>query len=238
MKNIEIKLYEKIKEQIKQDILTVKQNTSIGSERKLSEQFNVSRPTIRKALILLENEGYIYKVPQKGYFKKNKEKYVDHELNSFIGLFEDAESQNKKVVSKVIQQTIIKGDKIIANKLNVPIDTELFVLERLRYVENRPMCLVTTYLIPHENLDLSEIDFSKKSLYKKLEETKIKLSRAKRSIEVRSSQFKEQHFLNLSTNEPVFLLESLVFLEDGTPFEYTISKYPGFDVKFETDVNL
>lgn len=234
-----IKLFEEVKEKIKNEIKDYEANVSIGSERELSENFLVSRPTVRKALEALEDEGTIYKVPYKGYLKsEEKEKYIDHELNSFIGFFEDAENQNKEVFSKVIQQTIVLSKKDVAEKLSVPENTELFVLERLRYVEEKPICLVKTFLVLNKIPDLVKSDFSKDSLYKKLEEKNIKLAKAKRSIEIKRPKSKEIHLLNLSNNEPIFLFESLVFLEDGTPFEYTTSKYPAFDVKFATEVSF
>ena len=40
----------------------------LPSENELSEQYQVSRHTVRKALAILENEGYIYAVHGKGTF--------------------------------------------------------------------------------------------------------------------------------------------------------------------------
>lgn len=239
MGNGKVLLFEETTEKLKEHIKNIEENSSIGSERELADQFGVSRPTIRKAFKVLEEEGLIYKVPNIGFLKSSgREKYVDHELNSFIGFFEDAERQNKQVYSKVIQQTILTGDKRAAEKLQVPEDTEIFVLERLRYVEDKPICLVKTYLVLSRKPDLLNIDFSKVSLYKILQEANIKLSKAKRSIEIKHATNQERYLLNLPPDEPIVWFESLVELEDGTPFEFTISKYPGFDVKFETEVEL
>ena len=41
---------------------------AIPSERQLEMQYNLSRPTIRQALILLERQGYLYRVHGKGTF--------------------------------------------------------------------------------------------------------------------------------------------------------------------------
>lgn len=232
-------LFEEVREKIRNYITDFEENTSVGSERELSDLFKVSRPTIRKALKSLEEEGVIYKVPNIGYFKNHtEEKYVDHELETFIGFFEDARRQEKNVSSKIIQQTVITGDKDVAHKLQVSEDKEIFVLERLRFIEEEPICLVLTYVVLDRAPSLLSADFSKESLYQKLEEENIKLSKAHRSIEIKRPKINEQSLLNLAPQEPVMLFESLSFLEDGTPFEYTKSRYPGFKVRFETVVDI
>lgn len=239
MKKSDLFLFEEVSEKIRNYIKGIEVNASVGSERELAELFNVSRPTIRKALNSLEEEGAIYKVPNKGYFKNSsEEKYVDHELNTFIGFFEDATSQEKNVSSKIIQQTVITGDKEVAKKLQVNEDKEIFVLERLRFIENEPICLVLTYIVLDRAPSLLSADFSKESLYQKLEEENIKLTKAHRSIEIKRAKVNEQSLLNLAPNEPIMLFESLGFLKDGTPIEYTKSRYPGFKVKFETEVDI
>lgn len=232
-------LFEKTKEQLSEKIVSLPDNSFIGSERELATAFEVSRQTIRRALEILKEEGVVYKIPYKGYFKKQKDdRYTDYELNTFVGLFEDAERQNKEVYSKVIQQTIIEGDKNITDKLQTEEGTELFVLERLRYIENKPMCLVKTYIILENKSNLLEADFSQESLYKKLKEDNVHLVKANRAIEVRTPTVKDMHMLGLSSHEPVIALESLVFTKNDNPFEYTVSNYPAYQVKFATEVSF
>lgn len=63
-------LYLTIVSSIKEDILRgrLRPGDCLDSEAVLMDKFSTSRMTIRKALSLLSNEGYIYSVPGKGNF--------------------------------------------------------------------------------------------------------------------------------------------------------------------------
>lgn len=73
--------------------------------------------------------------------KPASEKYVDHELDSFIGFFQDAVQQGKKISSKIIQQTIIPADSTISECLEIEQNTLVLVLERIRYIDDYPTCI-------------------------------------------------------------------------------------------------
>ena len=70
-------LYEQVKEQLlaKIDEGTYLPLAQLPSEHELSEQFNVSRITIRQALHRLSQEGVIFKVHGKGTFVSKPKAY-------------------------------------------------------------------------------------------------------------------------------------------------------------------
>ncbi|MFM2490147.1 winged helix-turn-helix domain-containing protein [Enterococcus avium] len=84
-------IFDKVKEKIEEKYITTgKTSDLLPSERELAKEFSVSRPTVRKALATLEQEERIIKSEGRGYILKTKatsEKYIDHELDSFIGFF-------------------------------------------------------------------------------------------------------------------------------------------------------
>lgn len=65
-------VYKRLKDTIIREIKngTLKENDPILSERLLSEQFNISRISVRKALKELIDAGYLYTIPGKGTFVK------------------------------------------------------------------------------------------------------------------------------------------------------------------------
>ena len=67
---MKLKQYQKVYESIRDDILHgfLKKGDKIASIRQAAKQFQVSKTTIEKAYYMLEDEGYIYACPQKGYF--------------------------------------------------------------------------------------------------------------------------------------------------------------------------
>ena len=48
--------------------VTLKPHSQLPSERALSEEYGVSRMTLRRAIDVLQARGYIYSVPSKGLF--------------------------------------------------------------------------------------------------------------------------------------------------------------------------
>lgn len=66
-------LYEQVYESLKQEIISAKYNIGdqVPSEKELSESFQVSRITSKKALEKLMNEGYVYRQRGKGTFVAN-----------------------------------------------------------------------------------------------------------------------------------------------------------------------
>lgn len=210
-------------------------HTPIPSERSLCEKYKVSRPTVRKALIDLENEGYIYKISNVGRFVAER-KYVDHELQWFIGTSSDAKMQKKKLTTKVLQQTIILSNSLLEKELNIKKGESIFLLERLRILNRKIICLDSSYIPLNLCEDIINIDFESSSLYEYLKKRDIDLYKAKRSIEVRPSNVKEATHLKIKKGEPIILFHSLGFTKSHIPFEYVESKYPAYKTKFETEV--
>lgn len=70
MEKVKAPLYQGIKQDLLDKIYAglLKSDAQIPSEKELSEQFKVSRITVRRALEELEEEGFIYRRQGKGTF--------------------------------------------------------------------------------------------------------------------------------------------------------------------------
>ena len=232
-------VYKKVKDAIfEKYIKNVDESDILPSERQLASEFSVSRPTIRKALAELEDDDCITKLSGIGYIIKNKNnKYIDHELDSFIGFFQDAKEQGKSISSKIIRQSVVQTYKYISNKLILNKDDLVFVLERIRYVDDEPICIAKSFVPLKLYPDIINHDFSTESLFEVLQRKGLKMEYAKRSIEVSAATKLEKLYLELKENEPIFVFNSIGFDENHKPFEYEISKYPAFKTKFESVVS-
>jgi GntR family transcriptional regulator len=228
-------LYQQLKEKILKQFKDLSPLTPIPSERELCEIFGVSRPTVRRALEELEQEGELVRLPGKGTFVADK-KYTDHEMQSFIGFHEDASKQNKKPKSMVLQQIVTPAPPDVSKMLDIPANTEVFLLERLRFVDDEPICLVSSYIPLNICPELIRTDFSDLSLYTFLNSHDITIHKAKRSIEVKKATMRESAYLNIDKDSPVVLFQSLGFTEDGSSFEFVKSRYPAYKARFESEV--
>lgn len=232
-------IYTKVIDMIKLDFLSNNLEPSLlPSERDLAIKYSVSRPTIRKALDTLEKEGIIEKQEGRGYLSRqsSKEKYIDHELNSFIGFFQDVLSQGKETESKIIKQTVTTASEIVAEVLNLNTGDLVFNLERIRLVNGNPICIAKSFIPLKLCENIIQYDFTKESLFQVLENHNISLSYAKRSIEVTPSDSFDRLYLNLNSSEPVINFTSIGYTTNDIPFEYEISRYQAYNTKFETTV--
>jgi GntR family transcriptional regulator len=234
--SLSLPLYLQLQEKILNQFKDLSPLTPIPSERELCDMFGVSRPTVRRALEELEQAGELVRLPGKGTFIAEKKKYTDHEMHSFIGFHEDASQQNKKPTSRVLQQIIKPAPPDVSEMLGIPADAEVFLLERLRFVDEDPICLVSSYIPLNICPELFHADFSDLSLYSFLKTCGITIHKAKRSIEVKKANMRESAYLNVEKDSPIVLFQSLGFTEDGAPFEFVKSRYPGYKARFESEV--
>ncbi len=233
-KNIPIPLYYQLKtillEYIREGHTNIEE--PIPTEIEISEYFGISRPTVRQAINELVVEGYLYRVKAKGTFIARPKITQDFllTLDSF-----NNEMRKKGLVpsTKILQREVIKCDEKIAGILKLEPDSDVIMLTRLRSANNEPIVFVITY-VPYSVCPvLMESDLQNESLYEIIERESGKLiSNATRSLECIIAGEFESKLLNIEKGAPVQYFESVVYLEDGTPVEYSLAKYRSDRSKF------
>src|SRR6056297_1948074 len=116
-KDSPIPLYYQLSEVLKTQIEegNLEPHERLPSERELSEHYDVSRMTARKALSEIESEGYIYRSQGKGSFvAEPKLRQSLFELTSYT---EDMKRRGLTPGAKVLNIEVIDNDEILADKL-------------------------------------------------------------------------------------------------------------------------
>lgn len=128
-------------------------NDRLPSERELSEEFQVSRITVRQALKELEARGLIYKMQGKGTFVSSIEN-VKTDLASTYSFTEQMRKLGKTPETKILSFEKVPVTAYLASYLNMEVGTEVFELERLRLVDGLPLMFERTYMpvAPFEGL--------------------------------------------------------------------------------------
>lgn len=156
---------EKIENYIVKNAL--KADDRLPSERTMCELWNCNRSTLRKAIKQLISEGRIYNKNGSGTFVA-PEKLVRN-LQDTRGFQQAAELAGRQVSTKVLEVGLTEVNKSLGKKMKLPLGHKLWLLKRVRYLENVPVVISTVYLDADIFPNLNQYDFSVNSLYHILE---------------------------------------------------------------------
>lgn len=222
--------YQQIYNTIREGILSGEYpvNSKLPDEITLAKQYKCSRMTIKKALELLVNEGLIYRHQGKGTFvlshvaKQNKIVVPERDIKGLSLISSDVYNN---VSSQILNFSLEFATDEIAQKLQVSSNAPIYNISRLRLFGQTPCVLEQTYmstsLIPGITLDILN-----RSIYDYIENTlNLKIVSASKLLRADISNEKDQKYLNLSANEPIFEVEQVAYLDNGQPFEYSISRH-------------
>jgi GntR family transcriptional regulator len=229
-----IQLKETIREKIEKG--EWKPGDQIPGEIELGGMFDISRTVIRQALQELTYEGLIYREKGRGTFVA-KPKISESLVQSLTGFHQDMTSRGLSPRSKVLKQEMIPASSKVAKFLKLDEGTPVIEINRLRYVGNDPISLVTTYLPYSLCPKLLDANLSNNSLYEFIEnECGILISRGRRTIEAVLANENEAMMLNVEKGSPLMLLNSISYLADGTPIEYFHAVHRGDRSRFEVEL--
>lgn len=207
----------------------------LPSERVLSEQFNVNRFTVRRAVKKLIDEGLVYTVRRKGYFVKTDE--IDIHIHKKTSYTQNMLNHNLTPKIDVLE---------IETMETTPELSELFKLDRRdmvwsiyirRYYNDIPMALSRMYLSYNRFPDLNIHLMKEQSLYKILSEVyKVIPTRVSSICEACLSDNYESKQLSVLGGIALLKVTSVAVDQYGIPVEQSISKFRSDMVKVKVDL--
>ncbi|KAF6577880.1 GntR family transcriptional regulator [Paenibacillus sp. EKM212P] len=118
---------------------TFTQGSRIPTETELSETYNVSRITVRKAIAELVHEGYLTKRQGKGTFVNVPK--IGRKIEHVISFTAACKSNGLSSHSVVTEREIIEADEEIAHQLQLQQGEKVLYIQRKRYAGDRPLML-------------------------------------------------------------------------------------------------
>ncbi|MCG6267138.1 phosphonate utilization transcriptional regulator PhnR [Vibrio furnissii] len=151
-----VKIKDAIVEQIDAGMLTPRQK--LPAERKLAESFDTTRVTLREALSLLEAEGKIYREDRRGWFISPETlRYDPSQTLNFTNM---ALAQNRQPNTELLSAKAVIANKQATKLLNLKPFSDVYRVDRVRYLENRPVVYVINYIRPELFPNLLDFDLS------------------------------------------------------------------------------
>lgn len=216
-----IPLYVQIRKSLREDILNkvLLPGHKIPSEDELAAQFGVSRMTVRQGISDLIDEGLLYRRHGVGTFVAQPHLERDHtRLTSFI---ESAREEGLDVNVRVLIADILPAKLKVARSLSLKEGDLVVRVKTLRYVAGLPITVHDAY-VPYKLFpQLLQEDLEANHLWDIFESYGSRVKRALQRLEAREAEDEIAQLLEVDEGSPILYKERTVFLDDGTPVEFT-----------------
>ncbi len=196
--------------------------TEMPSEEEMAKQFSSSRDTVRKALMLLEQQHYIGK--QRGkksvVLDRSRYEYPAARITTFTEQLRQS-ARSEECVTSIADLSILIGDENAMQQLEVGEEDEVYRLIRVRQFGNERVILDKDLLLRSVVPRLSK-KICSGSLYEYLEQVlKLHIGVAHKIITVENATREDKLYLDLRGDTVVAVVRSYTRLTDRTLFQYT-----------------
>lgn len=199
-----------------------KKGEFLPPEVEMAKKLGVSRNTIRQATNKLEYEGLI--VRKKGYGTKVAENSLTTQLNSWHSFTQEMNDKGISFHNFLVKAEFVKCDEKLAGFFNVPIQTEVLRITRLRGDESGPFVFFESYI--HPRIGVAKTENFEQPLYELLEKKyKTPVSISNEKIKARIASKITADRLQIKKGEPVLIRERFVSDPGNRPVEYNIGFY-------------
>lgn len=184
----------------------------LPTENELSEQYQVSRVTVRKALDELSKQGYLMRKPGKGTFVA--EKKFQRGLSGVLCYTDMCHVLGYTPGAKTIKIALEDPTEEEAVQLGLKKDDQLLVVERLRMADGKPV-LLEKNKFSEEFFFLFDEDLNDNSLYGIIKERKdIEFTQSSKTLEIIFANHREAKYLGITKGYPLLAINSIV--QDAT----------------------
>ncbi len=224
-RNNEIPLYHQIKTILLSRLSTMKADEQLPGELIMAEEFNVSRGTVKQAVMELVNEGVLYRIQGKGTFVSPPK--IKRSFNRLPTFTDDVRRLGYKPESVKFSFNLIKSPNYISNYLNLSSESNVIKYKRLVKAGTKPVALVTSYLRLdiYPDLNIADIDVS---LYETLEKKYGKVPvRANDMYTPINADIDLARTLGIEEGKAILYSERISYLENDIPVEFVESYISG-----------
>ena len=210
---------------------TYKKGDRLPTTPELCQIYGVSNTTVKKAMDELELQGLVARRRGSGVYVKGlpSSTTVGHEgwdvSSQMTGFSAEYTKPGDTVISEVHDFSVIHPSAEICNLLGMELDEFAYQICRVRIANGQPRVVEYTNMPIKLIPDLRETHLES-SIYHYIEdELGLKIGSAHRRIKAVMPTPDERTWLKLGESEPLLEVRQGAYLDDGTPFEYSISRH-------------
>lgn len=203
--------------------------TLLPNEVELAASLGLSRPTMRRAMEHLVDEGLI--VRRRGIGTRVVQPKVRRPLE-LTSLFEDLDRTKRKPRTDVLDLELVAATSEVSKTLGVAPHAQVTKLVRLRWAGDLPIAVMTNY-VPVDLAPLSSSDLERHGLYQLLRQSGVTLHSANQVIGARSATSSEATLLDEPRRSAVLTMERTAYDDHGRAVEFGTHVYAASRYSFE-----
>lgn len=202
----------------------LKPHTKLPSEHELAKKYETTRETIRKALKLLSEHGYIQKIQGKGSIILDIKK-LDFPISGLVSFKELSTKLGQRAKTILKSLDVVYPSDHLKEQLKVKKSEQIWEVIRVRQLDDEKVILDKDYLnkklIPVLTKQVCE-----NSLYEFIEtELGLVISFAKKEITIEEPTEEDIRLLDLEGFHNIVVVRNYVYLDDTSLFQYTESRH-------------
>lgn len=215
-------IYEEIARQIQEGHFPAK--TILPSENEFAESYQTSRETIRKALNMLAQNGFIQKIRGKGSLVLDLKRH-QFPISGLVSFKELADNMGGKAKTVVEAFVLESAGPDFARELNLLEEDQVWKVSRVRKIGEERIILDKDYLaekhvpgLTREHCRNSLFEYIEKSLGKKI-------SFAKKEFTVEEPTEEDRLLLDMDGFHAIVVVKNHIYFDDATLFQFTESRH-------------
>lgn len=225
-----VPLYHQLSEQLRAAITDgrLQPGDAFENEVGLAHRLSLSRPTVRRAIQDMVDQGLLVRRRGLGTTVANRKVHRRAELSS---LFDDLARDGREPHTTVLTHEIVTDERA-ASALDLPPSTPLLHVVRLRFAGDAPLAMMHNWL-PPETSSIPREELEDTGLYAALRARGIKPVVARQTIGARMPSTAERKHLRIRGTAPVLTMTRMAFDAAGKAVEFGDHCYRAEDYEID-----
>jgi GntR family transcriptional regulator len=198
---------------------------SVDSEAELCRRYDVSRPTVRRALELLRDQGLVEARHGAGWFVTGAAFHQRLALGTFRHAGSAVAEAGKSVRRHVIEFGYRDGQSAPAGSLQVPTKTELLYAQSLRTVDGDPLDVVQEWVPAELASAISRADATEPGIWATLARRGSRIASVRQTITAGAASDVDAELLSVEPGTPLLLIRRLAIGTTGQPLALSDHRY-------------
>lgn len=220
--------------QLKDEILNKIDNniwdidSKIPTEMELMNKYKIGRATVRQALSILVNEGYLYKKHGIGTFIAGKKPSLGFE--PLISLTFLLKQRGINPINYIDKKEILAIESDLLKEFKLTKKQDVFYLRRIIYDGNLPLAIEDSYFNESFINGDKELDLEGSIAAILLQDLKLNITKVEQVIIPRKAEEAERKILKINNEDSVLELKRWIYIDE--------KKEPYFYLKFVIPSNI